>query len=98
MFNSASFQLHNKLRKEAEERGETYKITKLRRNEEMDEYDLIHWRRSFEEREAVLRDISWYLLLPRLLNIHSVLLTFSKAIASLTLVMLLLQDNASTQL
>lgn len=26
----------------------------------MDEYDLIHWRRSFEEREALLRDISWY--------------------------------------
>lgn len=24
----------------------------------MDEYDLIHWRRSFEEREALLRDIS----------------------------------------
>ncbi|XP_075479633.1 protein PLASTID TRANSCRIPTIONALLY ACTIVE 10 [Primulina tabacum] len=54
----AERQLHNKLRKEAEKRGETYKITKLRRNEEMDEYDLIHWRRSFEEREALLRDIS----------------------------------------
>ncbi|KZV24851.1 hypothetical protein F511_14734 [Dorcoceras hygrometricum] len=54
----AERQLHNKLRKEAEERGETYKITKLRRNEEMDEYDLIHWRRSLEEREALLRDIS----------------------------------------
>ncbi|KAG6384967.1 hypothetical protein SASPL_153790 [Salvia splendens] len=54
----AERQLHNKLRKEAEERGETYKITKLRRNEEMDEYDLIHWRRSFEERETLLRDIS----------------------------------------
>ncbi|KAK6123697.1 hypothetical protein DH2020_042562 [Rehmannia glutinosa] len=55
---NAERQLHNKLWKEAEERGETYKITKLRRNEEMDEYDLIHWRRSFEEREALLRDIS----------------------------------------
>ncbi|CAA3031802.1 PLASTID TRANSCRIPTIONALLY ACTIVE 10 [Olea europaea subsp. europaea] len=54
----AERQFHNKLRKEAEERGEDYKITKLRRNEEMDEYDLIHWRRSFEEREALLRDIS----------------------------------------
>ncbi|KAI3933484.1 hypothetical protein MKX01_022063 [Papaver californicum] len=30
----------------------------LRRNIEMDEYDLIHWRRSFEERKALLRDIS----------------------------------------
>ncbi|KAL2242933.1 protein PLASTID TRANSCRIPTIONALLY ACTIVE 10 [Sesamum indicum] len=54
----AERQLHSKLRKEAEGRGEAYKITKLRRNEEMDEYDLIHWRRSFEEREALLRDIS----------------------------------------
>ncbi|KAL2515350.1 Nucleic acid-binding [Forsythia ovata] len=54
----AERQLHNKLQKEAEERGEEYKITKLRRNEEMNEYDLIHWRRSFEEREALLRDIS----------------------------------------
>jgi hypothetical protein len=53
-------QLHNKLRIEAKERGEEYKVTKLRRNIEMDEYDLIHWRRSFEEREALLRDISWY--------------------------------------
>ncbi|GAV68251.1 hypothetical protein CFOL_v3_11754 [Cephalotus follicularis] len=49
---------HNKLRREAKERGEEYKIFKLRRNIEMDEYDLIHWRRSFEEREALLRDIS----------------------------------------
>ncbi|GFP98310.1 hypothetical protein PHJA_001974900 [Phtheirospermum japonicum] len=54
----AERQLHNKLMKEAEGRGEDYNITKLRRNEEMDEYDLIHWRRSFEEREALLRDIS----------------------------------------
>lgn len=60
MFISALFQHHRKLSKEAGERGEKYKITKLRRNEEMDEYDLIHWRRSFEEREALLRDISWY--------------------------------------
>lgn len=52
-------QYHNKLRKEAKERGEEYKIHKLRRNIEMDEYDLIHWRRSFEEREALIRDISW---------------------------------------
>ncbi|KAL7139553.1 hypothetical protein ABFS83_09G060400 [Erythranthe nasuta] len=49
---------HRKLSKEAEERGEKYKITMFKRNEEMDEYDLIHWRRSFEEREALLRDIS----------------------------------------
>ncbi|KAB1217311.1 hypothetical protein CJ030_MR4G021010 [Morella rubra] len=49
---------HNKLRREAKERGEKYKITKLRRNTEMDEYDLIHWRRSLEEREALIRDIS----------------------------------------
>ncbi|KAA8542158.1 hypothetical protein F0562_023310 [Nyssa sinensis] len=54
----AERQLHKKLRKEAEERGEEYKVTKLRRNSEMDEYDLIHWRRSFEEREALIRDIS----------------------------------------
>ncbi|KAL8456799.1 hypothetical protein ACS0TY_034876 [Phlomoides rotata] len=54
----AERQLHRRLKKEAEERGETYKITKLKRNEEMDEYDLVHWRRSFEEREALLRDIS----------------------------------------
>uniref|UniRef100_A0A6M2F7P0 Uncharacterized protein n=1 Tax=Populus davidiana TaxID=266767 RepID=A0A6M2F7P0_9ROSI len=51
-------QFHNKLRMEAKERGEKYKITKLRRNIEMDEYDLLHWRRSFEEREALIRDIS----------------------------------------
>lgn len=49
---------HNGLQKEAEERGEEYKISKLRRNTEMDEYDFIHWRRSFEERQALLRDIS----------------------------------------
>lgn len=55
-------QHHNKLRKEAQERGEKYKVTKMRRNVEMDEYDLIHWRRSFEEREALIRDISWYFL------------------------------------
>ncbi|KAF7838200.1 Protein PLASTID TRANSCRIPTIONALLY ACTIVE 10 [Senna tora] len=54
----AERQLHNKLRKEAEERGEKYKVDKLRRNIEMDEYDLMHWRRSFEEREALIRDIS----------------------------------------
>ncbi|XP_019052285.1 PREDICTED: protein PLASTID TRANSCRIPTIONALLY ACTIVE 10 isoform X2 [Nelumbo nucifera] len=55
----AERQLNNKLKREAQERGEEYKVTKLRRNIEMDEYDLIHWRRSFEEREALLRDISW---------------------------------------
>ncbi|XP_062168854.1 protein PLASTID TRANSCRIPTIONALLY ACTIVE 10 [Alnus glutinosa] len=54
----AERELHNKLRMEAKERGEEYKVTKLRRNIEMDEYDLVHWRRSFEEREALLRDIS----------------------------------------
>ncbi|KAL9239347.1 hypothetical protein vseg_013680 [Gypsophila vaccaria] len=54
----AERQHHNKLEKEAKERGEEYKVDKLRRNIEMDEYDLIHWRRSFEEREALLRDIS----------------------------------------
>ncbi|GAB2289411.1 Protein PLASTID TRANSCRIPTIONALLY ACTIVE 10 [Dionaea muscipula] len=54
----AERQLNNRLQKEAEERGEHYKVTKLRRNLEMDEYDLIHWRRSFEEREALIRDIS----------------------------------------
>lgn len=52
-------QYHVKLREEAIERGEEYKISKLRRNEEMDEYDLMQWRRSFEEREALIRDISW---------------------------------------
>lgn len=54
----AERQHHNKLRREADERGEKFKVTKLRRNNEMDEYDLIHWRRSFEEREALIRDIS----------------------------------------
>ncbi|KAL9338057.1 hypothetical protein Peur_069826 [Populus x canadensis] len=54
----AEREFHNKLRMEAKERGEKYKITKLRRNIEMDEYDLLHWRRSFEEREALIRDIS----------------------------------------
>ncbi|XP_040988839.1 protein PLASTID TRANSCRIPTIONALLY ACTIVE 10 [Juglans microcarpa x Juglans regia] len=54
----AEREFHNKLRREAKERGEGYKITKLRRNIEMDEYDLIHWHRSFEEREALIRDIS----------------------------------------
>ncbi|KAK6924714.1 hypothetical protein RJ641_009040 [Dillenia turbinata] len=54
----AEREYHNKLRKEVEERGEKYEISKLRRNLEMDEYDLIHWRRSYEEREALLRDIS----------------------------------------
>ncbi|XP_068665181.1 protein PLASTID TRANSCRIPTIONALLY ACTIVE 10 [Aristolochia californica] len=51
-------QRNNKLKKEAQERGEVFKVTKLRRNTEMDEYDLMHWRRSLEEREALLRDIS----------------------------------------
>ncbi|KAK3439794.1 hypothetical protein EUGRSUZ_B00143 [Eucalyptus grandis] len=54
----AEREFHNKMRKEAEERGEAYKISKFRRNIEMDEYDLMHWRRSFEEREALIRDIS----------------------------------------
>ncbi|XXG45085.1 hypothetical protein AAC387_Pa02g0258 [Persea americana] len=54
----AERQLNNKLKKEAKERGEEYKVTKLRRNIEMDEYDFLHWRRSVEEREALLRDIS----------------------------------------
>ncbi|KAG9138130.1 hypothetical protein Leryth_001373 [Lithospermum erythrorhizon] len=54
----AERQHHNKLRDEALKRGEKYKITQLRRNMEMDEYDLLHWRRSLEEREALLRDIS----------------------------------------
>ncbi|KAK8344190.1 hypothetical protein V6Z12_A07G062500 [Gossypium hirsutum] len=49
---------HNKLRREAKERGEKYKISQFRRNTEMDEYDYLHWRRSFEEREALIRDIS----------------------------------------
>ena len=51
-------QYHNKLMMEAKARGEGYKIDKLRRNIEMDEYDALHWRRSLEEREALLRDIS----------------------------------------
>ncbi|CAN6464190.1 unnamed protein product [Victoria cruziana] len=54
----AERQLNNKLKKEAEERGEEFKVTKLRRNIEMDEYDFIHWQRSLEEREALIRDIS----------------------------------------
>lgn len=53
-------QLHKKLWKEAKDRGEDYKIATLKRNIEMDEYDFMHWRRSFEEREALIRDISWY--------------------------------------
>ncbi|MQL87960.1 hypothetical protein Taro_020512 [Colocasia esculenta] len=54
----AERQLNNKLKKEATEKGKEYKVTKLRRMVEMDEYDLIHWRRSLEEREALIRDIS----------------------------------------
>ncbi|XP_023732692.1 protein PLASTID TRANSCRIPTIONALLY ACTIVE 10 isoform X2 [Lactuca sativa] len=55
----AERQHHNKLKIEAMEKGATsYKIDKLRRNHEMDEYDFVHWRRSVEEREALLRDIS----------------------------------------
>ncbi|CAN1224337.1 Protein PLASTID TRANSCRIPTIONALLY ACTIVE 10 [Linum grandiflorum] len=54
----AEHEHHSKLRMEAKARGEKYKIEKLRRNIEMDEYDLLHWRRSVEEREALLRDIS----------------------------------------
>ncbi|KAL5543960.1 hypothetical protein UlMin_007744 [Ulmus minor] len=54
----AERQLLNKKTMEAKERGEEYKVTKMRRNIEMDEYDLLHWHRSFEEREALLRDIS----------------------------------------
>ncbi|KAB2609166.1 hypothetical protein D8674_012334 [Pyrus ussuriensis x Pyrus communis] len=54
----AERQLRNALKKEAEERGEEYKVTNMRRNDEMDEYDFLHWRRSFEEREALIRDIS----------------------------------------
>jgi hypothetical protein len=48
-----------KLMEEARERGEEYKVDKFRRNKEMDEYDLLQWRRSYEEREALLRDICW---------------------------------------
>ncbi|KAJ0723469.1 putative S1 domain, nucleic acid-binding protein [Helianthus annuus] len=52
-------QHHNALKAQAMEQGATsYRIDKLRRNHEMDEYDLVHWRRSVEEREALLRDIS----------------------------------------
>lgn len=54
----AERQYHNDLRRAAQEKGKKYKIDKLRRNIEMDEYDLLHWRRSYEEREALLRDIS----------------------------------------
>ncbi|KAK3040606.1 hypothetical protein RJ639_026927, partial [Escallonia herrerae] len=54
----AERQHHNELRREARERGEKYKVTQMRRTMEMDEYDLIHWRRSYEEREALIRDIS----------------------------------------
>ncbi|WOK96583.1 protein PLASTID TRANSCRIPTIONALLY ACTIVE 10 [Canna indica] len=54
----AERQLNNKLKKEAKDRGEEYEVPKLRRNVEMDEYDLMHWRRSLEEREALIRDIS----------------------------------------
>lgn len=55
----AERQHHNELKRQAMEGGATsYKIDKLRRNHEMDEYDLVHWRRSLEEREALLRDIS----------------------------------------
>ncbi|KAI5329585.1 hypothetical protein L3X38_028982 [Prunus dulcis] len=50
--------LRNRLRREAKERGVEYKVTNMRRNDEMDEYDFLHWRRSFEEREALIRDIS----------------------------------------
>jgi len=53
-------QLNNKLKKEAEARGAEFKVDKLRRNIEMDEYDLMHWRRSLEEKEALIRYISWY--------------------------------------
>lgn len=54
-----AIQLRNKQKKEAEERGEKYIVSNMRRNDEMDEYDLLHWRRSYEEREALIRDISW---------------------------------------
>ncbi|KAJ9567700.1 hypothetical protein OSB04_003666 [Centaurea solstitialis] len=55
----AERQHHNELKRQAMDGGATsYKIDKLRRNHEMDEYDLVHWRRSLEEREALLRDIS----------------------------------------
>lgn len=51
-------QVNNKLKLEAKERGEEFTVSKLRRNIEMDDYDFMHWRRSYEEREALLRDIS----------------------------------------
>ncbi|XP_072973755.1 protein PLASTID TRANSCRIPTIONALLY ACTIVE 10 [Typha angustifolia] len=54
----AERQLNKQLKKDAEDRGEKYKAQKLRRNLEMDEYDLLHWQRSLEEREALMRDIS----------------------------------------
>ncbi|KAI5329594.1 hypothetical protein L3X38_028991 [Prunus dulcis] len=54
----AERELRNRLRREAKERGVEYKVTNMRRNDEMDEYDFLHWRRSFEEREALIRDIS----------------------------------------
>lgn len=50
----------NKLRKLAEQSGKKFEVKKLRRNLQMDEYDLLHWKRSLEEREALIRDISWY--------------------------------------
>ncbi|XP_048329831.2 protein PLASTID TRANSCRIPTIONALLY ACTIVE 10 isoform X3 [Ziziphus jujuba] len=58
LFGSFVKQHRKRLIIEAKERGEEYKITKMRRNDEMDEYDFLHWRRSFEEREALIRDIS----------------------------------------
>ncbi|KAK9108415.1 hypothetical protein Syun_024426 [Stephania yunnanensis] len=54
----AERELNRRLEREAKERGEFYKVAKLRRNLEMDEYDFIHWQRSVEEREALIRDIS----------------------------------------
>lgn len=55
-------QMFNRLKKEAEVRGENVTM-KLRRHLEMDNYDRLHWQRSLEEREALIRDISWYFLL-----------------------------------
>lgn len=37
-------------------------MPKMKRMIEMDEYDFLHWRRSLEEREALIRDISVYVL------------------------------------
>ncbi|KAJ3678133.1 hypothetical protein LUZ60_001936 [Juncus effusus] len=54
----AERQRNKRLEKEAEERGEKFKILNMRRNKEMDEYDYLHWKRSKEEREALIRDIS----------------------------------------